>query len=59
MELVHFRAQWQPLIQELSFNSSGTTTEAKTHCITKANPKSQHVITHALQKRNFGNKLDN
>ena len=36
MELVHFRAQWQPLVQAVSFNLSGSTTEAKTHCITKA-----------------------
>jgi hypothetical protein len=25
----------------------------------QSEPNSQHVITHALQKRNFGNKLDN
>jgi len=34
MELVHFRAQWQPLVQEVSFNSSGSTTKTKTHYIT-------------------------
>ena len=59
MELVHFRAQWQPLVQAVSFNWLGSTTEAKTHCIAKANQNSEHLITHDLQKRNFNNKLDN